>query len=186
MPKRVRPINKMQPMLFVELDVAVRQKSREDGGMVVLASENELQPGVLELLTHYVRSGWTLVGLANVPECSLEGKRGDEVGREFAELNAATDGAFDSIVFCPHSPDAKNPEDQNCMCRLPKYGMLVTAKLTCETNDRVSYPSHMMLVVGGILAEQAAFGAQLKYKEASDWRAESLALRALPNVRNVQ
>ncbi len=34
-------------------------------------------------------------------------------------------GVVDGIAYCPHHPDALNPDDRNCLCRKPSPKMIV-------------------------------------------------------------
>jgi len=101
-----------------------------------------LTPGVVPALAQAKAAGWTLVMVTNqsgvargmFPESFVK-ETHELIQRQLQAGNAGLDG----IYYCPHHPLGNHPYRQDCTCRKPKTGMVLTAAQEMGINLQNSY-----------------------------------------------
>lgn len=172
------------PVLYLDLDGTVRFGLDELGRFVNGPDDVTVFPGVPELLASFKDAGWRIAGVSNQGGIALGHVSREAVEEAMMRTQELCGFAFDKIVFCPHHPDADDPEMAVCWCRKPKAGLLIeTANvlaiqsmvrlgLWAGTTER--YPPHMALMVGDRDEDRgAAAAANVRFMEAHVWRALS-------------
>jgi D-glycero-D-manno-heptose 1,7-bisphosphate phosphatase len=159
------------PVLYLDLDGTVRKGKDELGYFVNTADDVEVFPEVPDLLFEYKRRGWRIVGISNQGGIALGYMSMVDCGRAMAETDRQVGHAFDKIIWCPHHPDATDPEMAVCWCRKPRPGMIIETALALATTHNEIYPLHMGLFVGDMDSDrECAENAGLPFMEAHVWR----------------
>lgn len=162
----------MIPILYCDIDGTIRHGKDELGRFVNTPEDVVIFDGVTELLWRYRQAGWRIVGVSNQGGIALGHMDFRTCRKAMNETHNQTRGAFDSIVWCPHHPDADTPDKTQCWCRKPKAGLVVEGAMKLQRRfPGESYPPHMGLFVGDRPEdEQCAENAGLIFMDAKEWR----------------
>lgn len=172
---RKRNVKIPQQLLMLDLDGTVRMQ--ELMRYPEKPEQVAIFPGVPELLMHYARSGWAIMGISNQGGIAKGDVSSQSVHQCIMKTHELCGEAFDGFIWCPHHPDAKSPDMAQCFCRKPKYGMFVQAQVLIQQVTGAIFPLHLMKFVGDQPEdEEAAKAAGINFIEAATWRAEILAL----------
>jgi D-glycero-D-manno-heptose 1,7-bisphosphate phosphatase len=103
----------------------------EDGHYLGDSSRIRLVPGSAEAIAALNQAGWLVVIVTNqsgVARGVFTIESVDEVHMQLSELLRGFGAKVDAYRFCPHHPEALNPEYRlACDCRKPRPGMLLSA-----------------------------------------------------------
>jgi D-glycero-D-manno-heptose 1,7-bisphosphate phosphatase len=134
------------PMLFVEL-AAVRRSVEDLGRPLRGPLDIELHLDAVERMRLWKAAGGRIVGLTHVPEVARGELAEDMATRAMWALHERAGNPFDTLVHCPHDPDAPTPDLSRCWCRPPKPGLLIAGQEQVALRQRERYPIWMALVV---------------------------------------
>jgi len=172
---RARDRRKLHPLLLLDLDGTVRMQRLLH--YPEKPEDVEIFPGVPELLLHYARSEWAIIGISNQGGIAKGEISADAVHKCIMKTHELCGEVFDGFVWCPHHPCAKTPDMAQCFCRKPKYGLFVQAQQMIQQVTHAVFPPHLMKFVGDQPEDdQAAADAGIHFQEAAKWRAEILTL----------
>lgn len=165
-------IEKMVPVLYLDLDGTVRHGKTEIGRFVNGPKDVRVFDGVPALLARYKALGWRIAAVSNQGGIALGLLTMDDCIEAMQETHKQSGEAFDKIVLCQHHPDAKDPEMAVCWCRKPRPGMLIEAVHAMKAMHPLEmYPPHLALMVGDRPEDaQAADGANVRFIDAAVWR----------------
>jgi len=165
-------IEKRVPVLYLDLDGTVRHGATELGRFVNSAADVVVFSEVPSLLARYKRFGWRIVAVSNQGGIALGHMSMDDCIEAMGATNKQSGDAFDKMLWCPHHPDAKDPEMSVCWCRKPRPGLIIEGALALRImNPFEMYPPHMGLMVGDRPEDAAAAGnAGLRFLDAATWR----------------
>ena len=121
-------------MLFVEID-AVRRSAEDLGRPLRGPLDVEVHLDAVERMRLWKAAGGRIVGFAHVPEVA-RGELGEDVAvRLLWTVHERAGNPFDTLMQCPHDPDAPTPDLARCWCRPPKPGLLTLAQLVALTQS---------------------------------------------------
>lgn len=175
-----RPRDKRIPqkLLLLDLDGTVRMQRLMH--YPEKPEDVEIYPGVPELLVSYSKLGWSIMSISNQGGIGKGEVTSQAVASCMEKTNELCAGVFDGFVWCPHHPEAKNPDMAQCLCRKPKYGMIVQAQMMIQQVTGCLYPQRLMKFVGDQPEdEEAATGAGITFQTAEKWRAEVLTMNLM-------
>lgn len=136
------------PMLFVELDGVVRRTAEDLGRPLRGPLDIELHLDAVERMRLWKAAGGRIVGLTHQPGVALGEVSEDMVVRANWTIHERAGNVFDTVVYCPHHPDAGMPDLSRCWCRPPLPGLLIAGQEQVALRQRERYPIWMALVVG--------------------------------------
>lgn len=115
-----------------------------DVGPLTSAADIVLTPGVAEALSQLAAAGYLLLVVSNqtvVARGLLDEAAVSELQRQVEERIVAAGGpALDGFYFCPHHPQATQPEwRRDCGCRKPAPGLLIEAAARHRISLKQSY-----------------------------------------------
>jgi D-glycero-D-manno-heptose 1,7-bisphosphate phosphatase len=158
------------PMLFVELD-AVRRSAAVLGRPLRGPMDIEVHLDAVERMRLWREAGGRIVGFAHLPEVARGELAEDMAVRVLWTLHERAGNAFDTLVHCPHDPDAPTPDLARCWCRPPKPGLLIAGQEQVALRQRERYPIWMALVVAASdPVRQAAEALEIDVVDAAAWR----------------
>jgi D-glycero-D-manno-heptose 1,7-bisphosphate phosphatase len=161
----------MVPVLYCDIDGTIRWGKDELGRFVNGPEDVYVFDGVPELLWRYKRAGWRIIGVSNQGGIALGHQTMVNCMRAMAETQRQTRFAFDKLSWCPHHPDAKDPEMAVCWCRKPKAGLVIEAALSLSEQTGELYPPHLGLFIGDRFEDtECARAASLDFMAAARWR----------------
>lgn len=159
------------PVLYTDIDGTIRFGKDELGRFVNTADDVQVFPEVPSLLAAYKDYGYRIVGISNQGGIALGYMDAQTCVDAMHETQRQCNNAFDKIVFCPHHPDAENPEMAVCWCRKPKAGLVIETATVLSIQNFEIYPPHMGLFVGDRPEDQQCAGAAgLAFWDAATWR----------------
>jgi D-glycero-D-manno-heptose 1,7-bisphosphate phosphatase len=133
-------------MLFVEID-AVRRSAEDLGRPLRGPLDVEVHLDAVERMRLWKAAGGRIVGFSHVPEVA-RGELGEDVAvRVLWTVHERAGNPFDTLVQCPHDPDAPTPDLARCWCRPPKPGLLIAGQEQVALRQQERYPVWMALVV---------------------------------------
>lgn len=162
---------KMVPVLYCDIDGTIRHGKDELGRFVNGPEDVIVFPEVPDLLQRYRALGWRIVGISNQGGIALGYMDAETCANAIIETQRQCRGLFDKISFCPHHPDAKDPEMAICWCRKPKAGMIIESSLHLTEIFGEIYPPYLGLFVGDRPEDEGcADAAGLTFWRADLWR----------------
>ncbi|GAA4822657.1 hypothetical protein GCM10023201_05780 [Actinomycetospora corticicola] len=158
------------PMLFVELD-AVRRTEADLGRPYRGPLDVEVHLDAVERLRLWKAGGGRAVGFAHLPAVARGELAEDVAVRLLWTIHERAGNPFDTLVHCPHDPDAATPDLSRCWCRPPLPGLLIAGQEQVALRQRERYPVWMALVVAASEPVRAlAEGLGLDVVDAAAWR----------------
>lgn len=171
MPRSTRTGENMVPVLYCDIDGTIRWGKDELGYFVNTAADVHVFDEVPLLLWGYKKLGWRIVGVSNQGGIALGYMDMRTCIDAMSETHKQTGFAFDKLAWCPHHPNAEDPEMAVCWCRKPKAGLVIESALDMTGRHGEIYPPHLSLFVGDRPEDEAcAENAGLKFIEAAKWR----------------
>lgn len=160
-------------VLYLDLDGTVRYSSAPHG-FVNGPEDVMIFPEAKKLIRRYRNMGWKIVAVSNQGGIAMGLVTMEKVCAALMETNMQVGGHFDLMYMCRHHPDAKDPLMAQCLCRKPKYGMIVQAQDELARRFGGMYPPSMALMVGDREEDRlCAEGAGIAFKTAEEWRKEA-------------
>lgn len=167
---------KAVPVLYVDLDGTVRKGKDELGRFVNGPEDVEVFPDAVEMMRRWKAGGGRVIAVSNQGGIALGLVPYAKVAAAMRETYVQSGRLLDKICFCPHHPDASDPEMARCWCRKPSPGLVIEAALEVAAQRREYYPPYMGLMVGDRPEDQeCARLAGLDFQWAADWRAQASA-----------
>jgi D-glycero-D-manno-heptose 1,7-bisphosphate phosphatase len=165
---------KAVPVLYLDLDGTVRKGKDELGRFVNGPEDVEVFPEATEMMRRWKAGGGRIIGVSNQGGIALGIVSFAKVAAAVRETHAQAERLFDKICFCPHHPDAGNPEMARCWCRKPSPGLVIESAIEVARKHGEYYPPYMGLLVGDRTEDQeCARLAGLDFQWAADWRAQA-------------
>lgn len=159
------------PVLYTDFDGTVRHGLNELNRFVNTAEDVVIFDGVPDLLRAYQQLGWRIAGCTNQGGIALGHMTYKECVENLQETQKQAHGVYDTIVFCPHHPEAEDPVMQRCWCRKPKAGLVAEAAAVMSVRYHELYPASMAIFVGDRPEDQAcAEAAGIEFWDAETWR----------------
>lgn len=161
------------PVLYLDLDGTVRHGRNELGRFVNSPDDVVIFPEALDLMHRWKEEGGRIVGVSNQGGIALGHITNDQCQATMAATHQACHDLFDTMVWCPHHPNADTPRASRCWCRKPSIGMIIEgAARMHQRHPSEQYPPHLGLLVGDRPEDQqAADAASLTFIRAHAWRA---------------
>lgn len=171
-PALVQTATRVVPLLFLDIDGTVRHGKDQLGRFVNGPDDVVLFPEAVPLMRQWKANGGRIAGVSNQGGIALGHVTHKQVWAAMDRTNVLTEGLIDTIMICPHHPDAGVPEISVCWCRKPRAGMLIEAAVRLGDTYREVYPAHMALMVGDRPEDEAAAAAAaVPFLSAAEWRA---------------
>lgn len=158
-------------VLYLDLDGTVRKGFDELGRFVNTAADVEVFPEALREMRRYKKAGYKICGITNQGGIALGHLTLSDAVHALRETHRQSGELFDLILMCRHHPDAKDPLMAHCLCRKPRYGLIVEAQ--AELSQRfggICPPSRALFVGDRDEDRQCAAGAGIPFIEAAEWR----------------
>ena len=160
-----------KPVLYLDIDGTVRWGKTELGHFVNTKDDVRVFDGVPEILQAYKKAGWRILGISNQGGIALGIMTLERTLETMEETNRQCLKAFDKITFCPHHPDAKDPEWRVCWCRKPRAGMVIETAIIMEREYNEMYLPLLGVFVGDRPEDKGcADAANLRFMDATEWR----------------
>lgn len=172
MDESIRTSERAGRVLYLDLDGTVRKGFDELGRFVNGPEDVEVFEEVPDLLIFYKAIGWRIVAISNQGGIALGHMNTTICAAAMMETHNQCLGLFDKIHWCPHHPNAEDPEMAVCWCRKPKPGLVIEAALDLarKYNGEI-YPPHLGLFVGDRPEdEECAKNCNLRFMKAEEWR----------------
>lgn len=165
---------KVQHVLYLDLDGTVRKGYDELGRFVNGPKDVNVFPEAVVQMKRWKEKGYRLVAVTNQGGIAMGFCTHEQAAEALYETNRQTGGLFDLMLMCRHHPYAKDPLMANCLCRKPKYGMIVMAQDELSRRFAGIFPPCAAVMVGDRPEDRAcAEGAGIKFIDAAEWRAGS-------------
>lgn len=162
---------KATPVLYCDIDGTIRWGKDEFGRFVNTVEDVHVFDEVSDLLHRYKKLGWRILGISNQGGIALGYMDQENCILSMVETQKQTNFAFDRILWCPHHPDAKDPEMAKCWCRKPKSGLVIEGALGLAYQFNERYPPYLSLFVGDRPEDElCAKASGLDFMSASTWR----------------
>jgi D-glycero-D-manno-heptose 1,7-bisphosphate phosphatase len=129
-------------------------------------------PKAIRRMQAWRNGGGRILGVSNQGGIALGLADRERVKAAMDETNKQTGMLFDAIFYCPHHPDAEDPEMGRCWCRKPRAGLVIEGAINLSRTFGEAYPLYMALMVGDREEDKAcAEAANVDFQWADDWRA---------------
>lgn len=92
------------------------------GGYLTDPNQFRLMLGIKNLIRNAKEKGYIVIVVTNQPQVAKGFLNEDALFQIHAAMEKALDNQIDKIYFCPHI------DENNCVCRKPKPGMLLKAE----------------------------------------------------------
>jgi D-glycero-D-manno-heptose 1,7-bisphosphate phosphatase len=162
------------PVLYLDLDGTVRKGKDELGRFVNGPEDVEVFPEAVTMMRRWKAGGGRIIGVSNQGGIALGIVTYAKVAAAMRETYVQSGRLLDKICFCPHHPDAADPEMARCWCRKPSPGLVIEGALEVAAHHGEYYPPYMGLMVGDRPEDQeCARLAGLDFQWAADWRAQA-------------
>jgi len=162
---------KQVPVLYVDLDDTIRKGYSTTGKWVNGPGDVEIFEEVPGILRQFREAGWRIVGISNQGGVAM-GHMTEEVCQAAMKETLRQAKYMDGVEWCPHFPDAEDPELAVCWCRKPRAGLIVQAALRlAEKYKGEAYPPHLAWMIGDRPEDAgAAEAANISFMDAAKWR----------------
>lgn len=160
-------------LLVVDVDGTIRQGIDDALGRFVNGPDDvRVFPEAVTLLQEWRSRGGRVIFVSNQGGIALGLVSAESVMAAMKETLRQARLQADTIVVCPHHPDAKDPGDARCWCRKPSPGGLVVAAYTLGMHYDEHYPSRLGLFVGDREEDrECARLCSFDFMWAKEWRA---------------
>lgn len=161
------------PVLYLDIDGTVREGKDDPLGKFVNGPEDvRVFPAAVNMMRRWRAGRGRIVGISNQGGIALGLADRLEVEQAMRETHRQAENLFDKIMFCPHHPDAADPEMAVCWCRKPSYGLVIEGALEIGLmHPGEHYPPSLALFVGDREEDRlCAEAANIRFMNAVEWR----------------
>lgn len=175
------------PVLALDLDGTVREGPDDPIARFVNGPEDvRVFPQAITLMRAWKKAkAGRIIAISNAGGIAMGYTTDQRISAALEETDRQCHQLFDVMLYCPHHPDAPNPEQARCWCRKPSPGLLVAGLLMMGQRFHEAYPSNLGVMVGDRPEDQeCARLAGFAFQSASEWRASSVELVKEEEKRN--
>lgn len=169
-----------KPLLVLDIDGTVRQSKDDPLGRFVNGPDDvRVFPEAVRAMAAWRASGGRIIGVSNQGGVALGFVEAEDVAAAMDETQHQCGRLFDAIAWCPHHPQASDPDKARCWCRKPLPGGAIAAmhklgQVMAMRGEPEWYPPHLARFVGDRPEDQqCAEALGIEFQWAADWRAAS-------------